>query len=89
VPRRFSVGGSRALPGADPGPRSVATRAHVDLDGAGPHSSKDGASNVIIIQTAERRGTATVGFLEFARVGVPLTLASAVVNWLWLLMLGG
>jgi Na+/H+ antiporter NhaD/arsenite permease-like protein len=41
------------------------------------------ASNVIIIQNAERRG-ATLGFLEFARVGIPLTALNVAVYWLFL-----
>ncbi len=41
------------------------------------------ASNVIIIQNAERRGE-TLTFLEFARVGVPLTLANTLVYMLFL-----
>lgn len=42
------------------------------------------ASNVIIIQTAERRGGVTLGLLEFARAGIPLTLACTAVYWLFL-----
>jgi Na+/H+ antiporter NhaD/arsenite permease-like protein len=41
------------------------------------------ASNVIIVQRAERRG-ATLHFLDFARAGIPLTLLQAVVYWLFL-----
>lgn len=41
------------------------------------------ASNVIIIQNAERRGE-TLTFLEFARVGVPLTAANTLVYMLFL-----
>ena len=41
------------------------------------------ASNVIIIQNAEKSGE-TLTFLEFARVGVPLTAANLVVYWLFL-----
>ncbi|MCC7413215.1 MAG: anion transporter [Gammaproteobacteria bacterium] len=41
------------------------------------------ASNVIIIQRAERDG-AGIGFLEFARAGVPLALLNVLVYWLWL-----
>jgi Na+/H+ antiporter NhaD/arsenite permease-like protein len=41
------------------------------------------ASNVIIIQNAERSGE-TITFLEFARVGVPLTALNALVYWLFL-----
>jgi Na+/H+ antiporter NhaD/arsenite permease-like protein len=41
------------------------------------------ASNVIIIQAAERHGE-TLSFWEFARVGVPLTLINMVVYWLFL-----
>ncbi len=41
------------------------------------------ASNVIIIQNAERSGE-TLTFLEFARVGVPLTVLSVLVYWIFL-----
>lgn len=41
------------------------------------------ASNVIIVQGAERQG-ARLGFFTFARVGIPLTLAQLGVYW-WLL----
>ena len=41
------------------------------------------ASNVIVIQSAERRGE-TLDFLEFARVGVPLTALNVAVYWAWL-----
>jgi len=37
------------------------------------------ASNVIIIQNAESRGDKGIGFLEFARIGIPLTLAQAAI----------
>jgi Na+/H+ antiporter NhaD/arsenite permease-like protein len=42
------------------------------------------ASNVIIVQNAEKRAGVTVGFLEFARVGVPLTVLNVAVYWLFL-----
>lgn len=42
------------------------------------------ASNVIIIQGAERKGGHTLGFVEFARVGIPLTLVNALVYWVFL-----
>lgn len=41
------------------------------------------ASNVIIVQGAERQGV-RLGFFTFARVGIPLTLAQLGVYW-WLL----
>jgi Na+/H+ antiporter NhaD/arsenite permease-like protein len=41
------------------------------------------ASNVIIIQNAEKSGE-TLTFLEFAQVGVPLTLLNVLVYWLFL-----
>ena len=41
------------------------------------------ASNVIIIQSAERSGE-TLTFLEFARVGMPLTALNIIVYWLFL-----
>lgn len=42
------------------------------------------ASNVIIIQNAERRGKETVSFWEFLRIGAPLTLVNAFVYWVFL-----
>ena len=39
---------------------------------------------MIIIQNAERRAGATITFLEFARVGVPLTSLNVLVYWAWL-----
>ncbi|HOT07169.1 MAG: Citrate transporter [Methanosaeta sp. PtaB.Bin039] len=44
------------------------------------------ASNVIIIQNAEKSGH-TVTFMEFARVGVPLTMANLAVYWAFLVWL--
>lgn len=41
------------------------------------------ASNVIIVQRAERRG-ATLRFPDFARAGIPLTLLQTSVYWLFL-----
>ncbi len=45
------------------------------------------ASNLIIIQNAERYGN-TIGFLNFARVGIPLTIAQSTVFLLWFLIVG-
>lgn len=42
------------------------------------------ASNVIIIQNAERKAGETITFIEFARVGIPLTILNALVYWLCL-----
>jgi len=42
------------------------------------------ASNVIIIQNAEKRSGETLTFLEFARAGVPLTLINAIIYWIFL-----
>lgn len=42
------------------------------------------ASNVIIIQSAERHRRKAFGFLEFAKVGAPLTLVNALVYWLFI-----
>lgn len=41
------------------------------------------ASNVIIIQNAEKQGQ-TISFLEFARIGIPLTILNTAVYWLFL-----
>jgi len=40
------------------------------------------ASNVIIIQHAEKH-EATLGFFEFARVGIPLGFANLLIYWVW------
>jgi len=37
------------------------------------------ASNVIIIQNAEKKAGESIGFLEFAKVGIPLTLVNILV----------
>lgn len=42
------------------------------------------ASNVIIIQAAEKKAGVTITFPEFARVGVPLTLINAIIYWVFL-----
>ncbi|MDD1637846.1 MAG: anion transporter, partial [Methylococcaceae bacterium] len=40
------------------------------------------ASNVIIIQNAEKRGD-TLGFFEFARVGISLGVLNLLIYWAW------
>lgn len=42
------------------------------------------ASNVIVVQSAERHG-AGLGFMQFARAGIPLTALNVLVYWLFLL----
>ena len=42
------------------------------------------ASNVIIIQTAEKKAGETLTFREFARIGVPLTAINAIIYWIFL-----
>jgi len=44
------------------------------------------ASNVIIIQNAEKKGNETLTFWEFAKIGVPLTIVNAAVYWLFFLL---
>lgn len=51
---------------------------------AGNLSILGAASNVIIIQNAEQKAGETIGFLEFARVGLPLTAVNVAVYWLFL-----
>ena len=41
------------------------------------------ASNVIVIQNAEKQGQ-TISFIEFAKVGVPLTILQVTVYWIFL-----
>ncbi|OGR41720.1 MAG: anion transporter [Elusimicrobia bacterium GWA2_61_42] len=42
------------------------------------------ASNVIIIQAAEKKAGATITFMEFARLGIPLTFINAIIYWVFL-----
>lgn len=44
------------------------------------------ASNIIIIQNAEKHGE-TLSFMEFAKVGIPLTVANVLVYWLFFSLL--
>jgi len=41
------------------------------------------ASNVIIIQNAEKRGEEALTFWEFAKVGIPLTIINVAVYWVF------
>jgi Na+/H+ antiporter NhaD/arsenite permease-like protein len=41
------------------------------------------ASNIIIIQSSEKRGGDTLTFLDFAKIGIPLTILNALVYWLF------
>ena len=45
------------------------------------------ASNVIIIQNAEKQG-ATLSFFEFLKVGLPLTAIQIFIYWGWLAVIG-
>jgi Na+/H+ antiporter NhaD/arsenite permease-like protein len=42
------------------------------------------ASNVIIIQNAEKRSKHSLGYWEFAKIGMPLTLINILVYWVFL-----
>jgi Na+/H+ antiporter NhaD/arsenite permease-like protein len=44
------------------------------------------ASNVIIIQNAEKKNNSTIGFLEFVKIGIPLTVLNIAVYWLFLMI---
>lgn len=45
------------------------------------------ASNVIVLQGAERRSGQKIGFVEFLTLGLPLTVANVAVYWLYLLVM--
>jgi Na+/H+ antiporter NhaD/arsenite permease-like protein len=45
------------------------------------------ASNVIIIQNAEKKSGETLGFLEFVKVGIPLTVINVLVYWLYFMLI--
>jgi Na+/H+ antiporter NhaD/arsenite permease-like protein len=42
------------------------------------------ASNVIIIQNAEKKSSETLTFLEFAKIEIPLTIINTIIYWLFL-----
>ena len=50
---------------------------------AGNLSILGAASNVIIIQNAEKKAGETLRFLEFVKIGLPLTIANALIYWLF------
>jgi Na+/H+ antiporter NhaD/arsenite permease-like protein len=50
---------------------------------AGNFTILGAASNVIIIQNAEKQGK-TISFIEFAKVGIPLTILQIAVYWVFL-----
>jgi len=45
------------------------------------------ASNVIIIQNAEKRSGETITFLEFAKIGVPMTIINTLIYWLFFVVI--
>ncbi len=45
------------------------------------------ASNVIIIQNAEKKGNETITFREFTRIGIPLTILNCAIYWLYFLII--
>jgi len=53
---------------------------------AGNFSILGAASNVIIIQNAEKGSGATLTFFEFVRIGTPLTVINVMVYWLFLMI---
>ena len=54
---------------------------------AGNLSLLGAASNVIIIQNAEKKSGETLTFLEFVKIGVPMTVINIAVYWLFLSIL--
>jgi Na+/H+ antiporter NhaD/arsenite permease-like protein len=42
------------------------------------------ASNIIIIQSCEKKSNETIFFWEFFRIGLPLTIINIAVYWLFL-----
>lgn len=42
------------------------------------------ASSIIIIQNAEKRKGETITFMEFAKVGIPLTMLNVIVYYIYL-----
>jgi Na+/H+ antiporter NhaD/arsenite permease-like protein len=54
---------------------------------AGNLSILGAASNVIIIQNAEKKSGETITFWEFFRIGMPLTAISIAVYWLFFIII--
>ncbi len=54
---------------------------------AGNLSILGAASNIIIIQNAEQKSGQTLTFLEFVKIGIPLTAANILVYWLFFTIL--
>jgi Na+/H+ antiporter NhaD/arsenite permease-like protein len=54
---------------------------------AGNLSILGAASNVIIIQNAEKKSGKTIGMWEFVKIGVPLTIINIAVYWLYFLLI--
>jgi Na+/H+ antiporter NhaD/arsenite permease-like protein len=44
------------------------------------------ASNVIVIQNTEKKGGVAFNFLEFVKIGAPLTIINAAIYWLFLML---
>lgn len=65
-----------------PAPAYMALAAGATL--AGMLTVLGAASNIIVIQTAERRSGVSLSFWEYARTGVPLTVVCVFVYWLFL-----
>ncbi|MED7818722.1 MULTISPECIES: SLC13 family permease [unclassified Francisella] len=42
------------------------------------------ASNIIIIHNAEKKASITITFLEFAKIGIPMTLINIFIYWIFL-----
>jgi len=45
------------------------------------------ASNVIIIQNAEKKSGETITFLEFAKIGIPMTAVNILIYWLFFIII--
>jgi Na+/H+ antiporter NhaD/arsenite permease-like protein len=53
---------------------------------AGNFSILGAASNVIIIQNAEKKAGETLTFWEFVKIGIPVTAVNALIYWLFFLL---
>ena len=45
------------------------------------------ASNIIIIQNTEKKTNQTIKFLEFAKIGIPLTIINLIIYWMFLVLI--
>ena len=76
----------RTIVGGFPDPRTGWIALAMASTLAGNLTITGSVANIIVVERAAARGV-HIGFGEYARVGVPLTIATLTLGWLWLRLL--